>query len=174
MVDPLRSGARTALLETPDDPAFMAELSRRSPVIQQGFEYWCSKGWPIRLPGREDIDPMEMWKLLPNVVLLDVLEEPEDFRYRLIGTAVVYHLASDLTGMRMSDIEHQKPPSRIWDSCKRVVVSKSPLLSNIPYVGPHTEFVSGEDIIMPLANETGDINMLIAFVVHIQKPSAGA
>ncbi|MBT5458530.1 MAG: PAS domain-containing protein [Rhodospirillaceae bacterium] len=159
------------MLETPDDPAFMAVLSRRSPIIQDGFDYWRSKGWPDRLPGREDIDPMDMSTLLPNVILLDVRQGPLDFFYRLVGTGVVHHLETDLTGSWMSEIEHQRPPSRIWESCERVVTTQCPLLSSIPYVGPHAEYLFGEDIILPLGDESGAVIKLLVFIAYIQKPT---
>ena len=169
MIDPTTNSDQTALLETPDDPAFMQILSRRSRIIQRGFDYWRSKGWPDRLPGREDVDPMEMAELLPAVVLLDVRQEPRDFYYRLVGTAVVHHLAQDLTGSWMSEIDHHRSPSRIWESCERVVDTKCPLLSSIPYVGPHAEYLYGEDIILPLGDEGGNVNKLLVFIVHIPK-----
>lgn len=115
---------------------------------------------------------MEMPKLLPNVILLDVRDEPRDFLYRLIGTGVVHHLAEDLTGKWMSQIDHQRPPSRIWESCNKVVESGCPFLSKIPYVGPHSEILHGEDIILPLAGDAGDagaIGKLIVFVAFIKK-----
>lgn len=132
MVEPNESGTTMVLLETPDDEQFAELLSRRDPIIQEGFEYWRLKGWPERIPSRADIEPMEIPKLLPSVVLLDVKESPRDFRYRLIGTGVVHHLAEDLTGRWMSSLNHQRPPSRIWDSCQKVVETGCPLLSTIP------------------------------------------
>ena len=158
-----------ALLQEPDDRQFAELLSLRDPIIREGFDYWCSKGWPARIPSRADIDPMEIPKLLPNVILLDVQAAPEDFRYRLIGTGVVHHLAEDLTGKWMSSLPHQRPPSRIWESCQKVVETGCPFLSSIPYVGPHAEYLYGEDIILPLAGENAQIDILLVFVAYIRK-----
>jgi len=158
-----------ALLKKPDEEHFLDLLSRRSSTIQDGFDYWCSKGWPERMPSRADIEPMEMPHLLPNVVLLDVQEEPRDFFYKLIGTGVVHHLAGDLTGKWMSELDHQRPPSRIWDSCNKVVETGVPFLSCIPYVGPHADFLYGEDIILPLDGEPGSVSKLLVFVAYIRK-----
>ncbi|MBS27376.1 MAG: hypothetical protein CL566_00370 [Alphaproteobacteria bacterium] len=44
------------------------------------------------------MDPLDIPSLLPQVILLDGRRGPWDFRFRLIGTNVVYLLASDLTG----------------------------------------------------------------------------
>lgn len=114
---------------------------------------------------------MEMAALLPNVILLDVRRDPLDFFYRLVGTGVVHHLVKDLTGSWMSEVDHQRSPSRIWESCERVVDTKCPLLSSIPYVGPHAEYLYGEDIILPLGDEGGSVNKLLVFIAHIPKPA---
>lgn len=159
----------TALLTPSDESEFMQVLSTRSPTIQNGFEYWQSKGWPERLPRREDLDPFDVPALMPQIVLLDVRREPRDFFYRVIGTGVTEHLSKDWTGTWMSEIEHQRPPSRIWENCDKVVESKVPALSCVPYVGPHADFLYGEDVILPLGNERGDVEKLLVFVAYIRK-----
>ena len=39
--------------------------------------------------------------------------------------------------------------------------------SSIPYAGPFEEFLKVEDIIMPLEDETGRVNILFLFVAYI-------
>jgi hypothetical protein len=56
------------------------------PKIVRIYEYW-KKIAPKDgvLPGRRDIDPVDIPTLLENIWLLDVLGEPKRFRVRLIG-----------------------------------------------------------------------------------------
>lgn len=115
-----------------------------------------------------------MATLLPNVVLLDVQQNPLDFYYRLVGTGVVHHLARDLTGSCMSQLEHQKPPSRIWESCEKVVETACPYLTSIPYVGPHAHFLYGEDIVLPLGDQNNAVSKLLVFIAYIPKSVATA
>ena len=68
-------------------------------VVQDGYTYWRSKAKDGQLPARSDINPVDIPRLMPHVVILDVRREPVlDFRYRLIGTYVVEHLCADRTG----------------------------------------------------------------------------
>lgn len=143
--------------------------SIRNRVLELGEEYWTSKSTPDRLPGRADIDPLDIPSLLPQVVLLDVRRDPWDFRFRLIGTNVVYHLAKDLTGSWMTEVGHMAPPSRIYDSCVEVASSGKPKRSDTPYVGPHQNYVRAEDIILPLASDGETPDMLLVFVEHFTK-----
>src|SRR3954469_8028792 len=63
----------------------------RDPRFRAFFDYWLSKAPDGRLPGRQHIDPLEMRRFLPYILLLDVVREQGRyrFRYRLIGTHVV-------------------------------------------------------------------------------------
>jgi hypothetical protein len=143
--------------------------SIRNRVLDLGEAYWTSKNMPDRLPGRTDIDPLDIPALLPQVVLLDVRRDPWDFRFRLIGTNVVHHLATDLTGSWMSEIEYMAPPSRIFTACVAVATTGEPLRSETPYVGPHQNYVRAEDIILPLAADGTTPDMHLVFIEHFSK-----
>lgn len=143
--------------------------SIRSRVIELGEAYWTSKLQNDRLPGRADIDPLDIPALLPQVILLDVRRDPWDFRFRLIGTNVVHHLSDDWTGSWMSEIEHMAPPSRIFNSCVDVASSGEPSRSETPYIGPHQDFVRAEDVILPLASDGVSPDMLLVFVEYSAK-----
>ena len=140
-----------------------------SPKTRQALDYWQSKAAGRGMPSRADIDPADMIAFLPNVVLIDVLRDPLDFRYRLTGTLIDEHIGRSVTGWRMSEIAHQKPPSRIWSACERVVRERAPLSSDVPYVGPKRDFVVAEDIIMPLSPDDGAVTMLLVVVDYLRK-----
>jgi hypothetical protein len=156
-------------LDPEDEKRFLAVLGLRSSVIQDGFAHWQSKCPPDGLPRRADINPFDIPRVMPQIVLLDVCHDPRDFCYRVIGTSVVEYWSKDWTGACMSGIDGQGPTSKIWASCDKVVTSRRPLLSRIPYVGPRAEFVSGEDIILPLVDAAGEIAMLLVFIAYIRK-----
>ena len=69
----------------------------------------------------------------------------------------------------MSEIEHMAPPSRIFTSCVTVATTGQPLRSETPYVGPHRNYVSAEDIILPLAADGTTPDMLLVFIEHFAK-----
>ena len=55
------------------------------PRLRQVYDYWRCKATGRAMPRRADIDPTEIPKLLPDVMLVDVLPQGR-YRYRLIGT----------------------------------------------------------------------------------------
>ena len=135
-----------------------------SPVNRASLDYWTAKCRARWLPGRSDIDPLEMWDFLLNIVLLDVLTDPLDFRYRLIGGIVRYHLNTNLQGRSMRQISYQAPPSIIFGSCQHVVETRDPLSSEIPYVGPHSDYRAADDLILPLASDGWMGDMLLVTI----------
>lgn len=62
------------------------------------FTYWAVKRGERRMPARRDLDPADIPRLLPHVVLLDVVGMPPRFCKRLVGTAIVAREGRDSTG----------------------------------------------------------------------------
>lgn len=136
----------------------------KSPINRFALDYWQAKRGARLMPARSDLDPAEITTILPHVVLYDVRQEPLDFRYRLIGTKMDEYFLGHYTGLWMSEIPHQKSPSRIWASCRRVVTERAPLSSDIPYIGKNKEFLTTEDLIMPLSDDGETVDMLFVTV----------
>jgi hypothetical protein len=128
--------------------------------IERGLHYWDSKRAGRSMPARRDIEPTEILDLLPYVVLIDVERDPVDFRYRLVGTAVVARFGHDRTGERFSALPQQSKGSEVWDTAVRILEEKRPIVSHIPYVGFHRWIQNYRDISMPLSDDNDVVNMI--------------
>jgi hypothetical protein len=64
--------------------------------------YWQRRRGSALMPRRKDIQSAEMKAHLRNILLADVVEGGADFRYRLVGTDLQRHFASNPTGRLMS------------------------------------------------------------------------
>lgn len=158
------------MTDTPPTEQDGAPLEFESPIVQAGYSYWHAKMIGGRLPCRADIDPVEIARLMPHAVLLDVKREQElDFKYRLIGTYVAENLFKDHTGSWFSEIDHQKAPSQIWQNCCRVVETGEPFKAGTPYVGPHQGYRRVEDVILPLADDGHTVDCLLVFVQYMSR-----
>lgn len=143
-------------------------------ALLRGYEYWDAKRGTRRMPSRADIDPIEMVAFLPHVVLMDVLRDakpgwPLDFRYRLLGTTVENHMSRRYTGLHLSDMPHQQPDSQLWRNFARTVERRQPQMNRVPYVGPHQDFLSLVDLILPLSADGNQVDMLMSIVDFIPK-----
>lgn len=74
-----------------------------SVAIQEVYRHWQERHHGDALPRREDLEPAGIVRRLPNIFLVDVLEDPVRYRYRLIGTQLVEWSGRDATGSFMDD-----------------------------------------------------------------------
>lgn len=61
------------------------------------------------------------------------------------------------------------PPSRIFTACVNVASSAKPLRNQTPYVGPHANFISSDDLILPLSEDGETVNKLLVFVEYFPR-----
>lgn len=146
-----------------------------SRTVRSGYDYWlgkCQGLEPGLVPARRDLDPvMEIPRLVPHMMLKDVQASPPDFRYRLIGTALRRHMAQDWTGIWLSTISFQAAGSTVWENNAWVRDNRVPRYARPPYVGPHKDFMYVESVILPLASDHRQVDMLMFFVDFIgRKP----
>lgn len=145
-----------------------------TPVLLLGYDYWESRRRGRTMPARADLDPIEMKAFLPHIVLTDVLHHaapdlPLDFRYRLMGTVVDSHMSRRFTGLRLSELPAQQPGSQMWQNFSEVVEQRQPRFHRVPYVGPHKDFLSLIDLVLPLSDDDHTVVMLISLVDFIPR-----
>lgn len=60
------------------------------------YRYWRGRAGERAMPMRTDIDPADLKRFLPHIMLLD--SGPDHFRYRLVGSRIVQDFGRDTTG----------------------------------------------------------------------------
>ena len=66
-------------------------------ILRRAYEYWIEKADGDPLPDRKNFVPSEIKNLLPYLSVLDIVGERPRYRFRLVGTRVVYAIGSDPT-----------------------------------------------------------------------------
>lgn len=141
-----------------------------APSLMAAFAYWQSKLAGRAMPSRRDIDPVEIPSLLSYVLLTDVLRDPLDFRYRLVGTAVRAISHRDYTGKRYSETPGKDRGSVVWDNCEKVVRGKAPILGRPPYTGPDPYLRRCENVLLPLSDDGRNVNMILQVISFERGP----
>ena len=81
------------------------ETDGLSDALRPLLLYWVAARGGKLMPSRADIDPVTMpRRLLPNIVLVDVVPASFRFRYRVMGTAVSRMLGADWTGRYVDEV----------------------------------------------------------------------
>ncbi|WP_085905173.1 PAS domain-containing protein [Kiloniella majae] len=137
------------------------ELKIEAPHLVDLLEYWVALPRVKELPSRVDIDPQAIPALLPYCELIDVHRGPLDFEYRLIGTLIDEIATQCYTGLRLSEIPTQNPPSLMFALYEKVTQEKKPVRTILPYTGDQLGIKDVESLVLPLSREGDDVDMLL-------------
>jgi hypothetical protein len=150
-----------------------ASPSLRHPELQQLLEYWRGKRNARPVPTRSSFDPVEIPSLLPHLMLTEAVEGGEDFRYRVVGTAVVEAAGMDFTGRRQQEL---LPPGPYRDYVlglsQTVMREQRPLYSESSYRCQLLSDRWTSRLMLPLAREDGTIGFILAGQVFGARPLA--
>lgn len=135
--------------------------------LETAYRYWRSKAAGRRMPARADIDPTEIPKLLPDVMLVNVMSDGR-YRYRLIGTENARAHGINATGRYLDEVlpgvEYKAHVIALYDECVR---ERRALYSECLFLSPerraperHTKV-----LFMPLSEDGDTVNMV--FVVQL-------
>jgi len=119
------------------------------------------------MPRRSDIDPTEIPKLLPDVMLVELTENGR-YRYRLIGTQNARAHGINATGRYLDDVlpgpEYHAHVISLYDSC---VQHRRALYSECLFLSPRhgTPERHTKVLFMPLSPDDRTVNMI--FVVQV-------
>jgi hypothetical protein len=168
-----RSAATARSAPTAGDfaDAIAASEGAASPItdarLRHAHDYWRGKAAGRAMPRRADIDPTEIPKLLPDVMLVDVLPQGR-YRYRLIGTGNAQAQGINATGRFLDEVlpgpDYKGHVIALYDKC---VGSRGALYSECLFLSPqhraperHTKV-----LFMPLAEDGETVNMV--FVMQV-------
>jgi hypothetical protein len=144
-----------------------AESPIGDPRLQQGYHYWRQKSAGKAMPRRADLDPTEIPKLLPDVMLVDVLASGR-YRYRLIGTGNAQAHGVNATGRYLDEVlpgaEYKNHVIALYDEC---VQTGRALYSECLFLSARGEAPECHTkvLFLPLAEDGATVNMV--FVVQV-------
>jgi hypothetical protein len=137
------------------------------------YAYWDAKRGTRDVADRADINPAEIVRLLPNLLVLDVLEGGIDFRVRVFGTALVELMHEERTGKLVS--EFGEPPMiptdpvelrNRWLTISRLVLQgRRPLFFKSPTVSPERNFMFYHGMFAPLTAGGEEIAQVIGLLI---------
>lgn len=152
--------ASTAADPVPSEaPAGLAEGSEDAKRL---YAYWQARRGGKRFPAREDIDPVDFKFALGRVSLIDVLEGPRRYRYRLVSTTTTKHLGYEMTGKYTDEIPEKELRDYVERLYAETVTAAAPIYAKDKAVldGRVWEY---EALMLPLSSDGSRINMIMAF-----------
>lgn len=129
--------------------------------------YWAAKHRGGALPGRRDIDPMELRALLPHLFLLDVvLGASPLFRFRLVGTALVELSGRDLTGETIGEEQYGASAGWLLGTLGEVARTAAPVAHRVDMDWMGRSGRRAEVAFLPLSSDGRLVNMVLGGMVR--------
>lgn len=99
------------------------------PKLLPLFDYWTEKRAGRPLLDKADVDPLRLpAAILPHLILIEILRNPLDFRFLVIGTHICDFLGRDSTGRRISELSYTEPHGKmIWHLYSTVAEESVPV-----------------------------------------------
>jgi hypothetical protein len=146
--------------------AAMQDWQQKShPDIRKMLAYWQDKRRGRVMPSRADIDPVELVRFLPNIILVDVVPDDRRFVYRLVGTAEVEVRGNDPTGKSVAEAFFAAVPADALDRYEEVCKTCAPLYEEDDFQAVD-RYVSEANLFLPLSDDGENVNMIMVFSVN--------
>jgi hypothetical protein len=142
-----------------------------SDLLKDGLAYWQRIRGSRLMPARADLDPVHIPRLLPHVMLIDVLREPLDFRFRLLGSKHDRILGDNYRGRLLSELPHMAKGTPIWELFEGVVTERRPVSRQLSYINA-SDAAAGfiEHCLMPLSSDGQTVDIVFAVSAITQAP----
>jgi hypothetical protein len=137
----------------------------RHPNLRRFHQYCVERKGEARFLARREIDPLDFPYLLGNLLLIDVLQDPLRFRFRLHGANLAQRAGYDLTGKLLDElpiIEYRDYVKArcigLLESREGVVVHQDRILA-----GRSERY---EALWLPLSDNDKDVTMLLCALIY--------
>jgi hypothetical protein len=152
-------------------PAPSIAANIRDPRLRRFYDYWIGKCGDRRMPARRDIDPLEFRYVLGNLMLVDVLRDPQRFRVRLHGVNVVTRMHYDMTGKLLDEVPRPEWRSYVLDRCRGLAASGEPLvlMNDLFLDGWGSRY---EALWLPFSDDGIEVNLLVCAMIYGELASA--
>jgi hypothetical protein len=139
------------------------------PRFDQAYRYWYEKASGRAMPSRADIDPTEIPRLLPDVMLVERHSDGR-YRYRLIGTENARAHGVNATGRFLDEVlpgpEYRAHVLALYDEC---VATQRALYTECLFFSParHAPERHTKVLFLPLSADGETVNMIFVMQVFL-------
>jgi hypothetical protein len=133
--------------------------------LRRLLDYWERKRAGRTMPGRPDIDPVEIAFVLGYILLIDVHDDPLRFRFRLVGMHTPRRQNIDLTGVWLDQLPLPEVRASMQASYAEVVAARAPSRAVRDEVRDGHR-IRWEVLRLPLAADGEHVDMLMIGVIE--------
>jgi hypothetical protein len=131
-------------------------------ALKRLYRYWADRRSAREFPSRADIDPVEFGYALGRVSLIDVLEDPRRFRYRVVSTMLTEHLGYEMTGRFLDELPAGEMRAYTERLYTHALARRLPIYETDGIVLDGWRW-SHEALVLPLSSDGQRIDMLMVY-----------
>lgn len=136
-------------------------------------EYWCAARGNRQFPRRADIDPIDIARLLPNLMLSEIERDPLRIWYRVVGTAVVARTGLDFTRRYLDDTPFADATAAWRRLYEEMLETGEPIFGQDFVIMPGGAPLHSEFCMLPLARDGVTIDLCLAMEDYSAGDSLG-
>jgi len=146
-----------------------------SPIVRAGYEYWLLKKGDKAYPSRDEIKPAEIKKLLPNVILVHVLDGGRDYQFRVVGEAISSAHGFNALNWHLDQLDAQVNgyTAMMRNLFAHLLKTGWPFFAKGSLVHIDRGYQSYESVYLPLGPKSGPIDHLLNFSDYFGEVAAG-
>jgi hypothetical protein len=132
------------------------------------YDYWQNLRGTRSMPARSDIDPLEIWSLLPYIHISEWHTDPDRVRYRLAGTEIVASIGREISGHWLTDFHtDSKDVAETMALYRQVIAQRAPIFGRTLGSMQRLGVESFEWLICPLADGDGAVSHFIGLEDYV-------
>lgn len=141
--------------------ASVEELS--SSIGTELYAYWERKRGARRMPARADIDPVDLKRILPNIILAKLERDSRRVRFTLVGTRCVAHAAMDYTNHYLDELDFGCDFDTDWREVYRVLGrERRPIFGLVKTALKDNRACDLAEVLLPLSDDGETVTHCIA------------
>jgi hypothetical protein len=138
------------------------ERATANDAVKRLYAYWVARRGAKPFPSRDDIDPVDFDFVLGRVSLVEVLDDPRRYRYRLVGTTVTDNLGYEMTGKFLDQLPESEMRAYLEQLYGKVVAQRAPVYER-EHVALDGRLWKSETIALPLSSDGRAVNLLMIY-----------
>jgi hypothetical protein len=151
---------QTAMANSPH-----SEAEIRDPRLKALFAYWKAKAGGRRMPGRKDLDPLEMKEWLGNLMLIEFpTGKFIEFRYRLEGTNIEAFYDARRTGRGVETMTAESERRSVLPQWESVFERGRPAYYESDILSSEGKLARQSKLLLPLSEDGEHVNMILGAI----------
>jgi hypothetical protein len=115
------------------------------------------------MPSRADIDPLDLKRILPSIILAKIDPTSSRVRYTLVGTRCVAHAGMDFTNRHLDELDFSCDFDTDWKEIYRVLCAeRRPILGVVKTSLKDGSVRELAEVLLPLSDDGENVTHCIA------------